>query len=201
MSRGGRPVSFTLSLRLTQLIDASDQHEDEIMIPYYIGLQPYGFYRWNIYTAPQQQLDGASREVPVGKGVGGGSLINGLIWNRGNQESYNTWNELGNFGWGWNDLLPYFKKVSGGGSPWLGMVATKDNFSPKHTRQKSTQTQRLSHDSRMLRPTGQLARFMFHIPIFTGHRQTTGLLRSKNSIYRFLRNQMRVWKQAAISFP
>ena len=98
--------------RLTPLTDASDSYEDEIMLPYYIGLQPYGFYRWNIYTVPQQQLDGVSREVPVGKGVGGGSLINGLIWNRGNQESYNTWNELGNSGWGWNDLLPYFEKVS-----------------------------------------------------------------------------------------
>lgn len=81
------------------------------MYPYYIGLQPYGFYLWNVYTVPQDHLDGNSRYVPIGKGVGGGSLINGLIWNRGNQDSYDAWNELGNDGWGWNDLLPYFEKV------------------------------------------------------------------------------------------
>lgn len=112
-------MRYTPSLRPFALISLRDQHEDEILLPYYIGLQPYGFYRWNIYTVPQDQLDGVSREVPVGKGVGGGSLINGLIWNRGNQESYNTWNELGNFGWGWNDLLPYFEKV---GIAFMSMI-------------------------------------------------------------------------------
>lgn len=81
------------------------------MLPYYIGPQLYGFYRWNLYTVTQEQLNGESRGVSVGKGVGGGSLINGFIWNRGNQESYNTWNELGNAGWGWNDGVPYFRKV------------------------------------------------------------------------------------------
>ncbi|KAL2429009.1 Dehydrogenase xptC [Exophiala dermatitidis] len=87
-----------------------DHYEDEIMIPYYIGLQPYGFYEWGIYTAPQTQLDGVSRHIPMGKGVGGSSLINGMVWNRGNQRSFNAWNDVGNSGWGWNALLPYFEK-------------------------------------------------------------------------------------------
>ncbi|KIW57282.1 hypothetical protein, variant [Exophiala xenobiotica] len=80
------------------------------MIPYYIGLQPDGFYEWGIYTVPQDQLDGQSRHIPMGKGVGGGSLINGMVWNRGNQQSFNAWNDVGNSGWGWNALLPYFAK-------------------------------------------------------------------------------------------
>jgi choline dehydrogenase-like flavoprotein len=47
----------------------------------------------------------------MGKGVGGGSLINGMVWNRGNQQSFNAWNDIGNAGWGWDALLPYFEKV------------------------------------------------------------------------------------------
>ncbi|KIV85530.1 hypothetical protein PV11_01215 [Exophiala sideris] len=89
---------------------ALDHYEDDILVPYYIGLQPDGFYEWGIYTVPQTQLDGESRHIPMGKGVGGGSLINGMVWNRGNQESFNAWNDVGNSGWGWNALLPYFEK-------------------------------------------------------------------------------------------
>ncbi|OQU99029.1 hypothetical protein CLAIMM_04732 [Cladophialophora immunda] len=46
----------------------------------------------------------------MGKGVGGGSLINGMIWNRGIQNDFNIWAALGNPGWDWENLLPYFKK-------------------------------------------------------------------------------------------
>jgi choline dehydrogenase len=81
------------------------------MVPYYIGLQPYGFYDWQIYTVPQNQLDGVARHIPMGRGVGGGTLINGMVWNRGNQESFNSWASIGNSGWAWADLLPYFRKV------------------------------------------------------------------------------------------
>ena len=48
----------------------------------------------------------------MGRGVGGGSLINGMIWNRGSQEDFDIWEQLGNPDWSWNDLLPYFRKVS-----------------------------------------------------------------------------------------
>lgn len=82
-----------------------------IQIPYYIGWQPLGFYDWGISTVPQTQLDGHSRHIPMGKGVGGGSLINGMVWNRGNQQSFNAWTAIGNPGWNWASLLPYFEKV------------------------------------------------------------------------------------------
>jgi choline dehydrogenase len=35
-----------------------------------------------------------------------------MLWSRGSQDDYNDWASLGNPGWGWNDILPYFKKVS-----------------------------------------------------------------------------------------
>ena len=47
----------------------------------------------------------------MGRGVGGGSLINGMLWNRGNAADFDTWAQLGNAGWTWQDLLPYFNKV------------------------------------------------------------------------------------------
>lgn len=51
------------------------------------------------------------RPYDMGKGVGGGSLINGMCWTRGGSADYDAWVTLGNPGWGWDDLLPYFKKV------------------------------------------------------------------------------------------
>jgi choline dehydrogenase len=49
--------------------------------------------------------------MPMGRGVGGGSLINGMLWNRGGQVDFGIWEELGNLGWNWTQLLPYFKKA------------------------------------------------------------------------------------------
>lgn len=46
----------------------------------------------------------------MGRGVGGGSLINGMCWTRGGRADYDAWAALGNDGWGWEELLPYFKK-------------------------------------------------------------------------------------------
>jgi len=50
---------------------------------------------------------------PRGKCLGGSSSINGLIFIRGQKEDYDGWKNLGNTGWGWNDVLPYFKKAEG----------------------------------------------------------------------------------------
>jgi choline dehydrogenase len=91
----------------------SDQYEEHIQVPQFIGDDIGSMYDWNVTTTPQTQLDGATRPLPLGKAVGGGSIINGMVWNRGNQDDYNAWQALGNDGWAWDDLLPYFKKV-----PW-----------------------------------------------------------------------------------
>jgi choline dehydrogenase len=68
-------------------------------------------YDWNLFTTPQTYLDGKRRPYDLGKALGGGSIINGMCWNRGGWEDYEAWANLGNLGWGWLDLLPYFKKV------------------------------------------------------------------------------------------
>ncbi len=70
-------------------------------------------YNWNFTTTPQSFLDNNTRDFDLGHAVGGSSTLNGLVWTRGSKSDYNSWKALGNHGWSWDDLLPYFKKASG----------------------------------------------------------------------------------------
>ena len=68
---------------------------------------------WDYYTEPQAQLDGRRLWWPRGKVLGGSSSINAMCYTRGQPEDYDHWAELGNDGWSWNDVLPYFRKAEG----------------------------------------------------------------------------------------
>lgn len=65
---------------------------------------------WCYKTEPEAGLNGRSLAYPRGKLMGGCSSINGMIYMRGQARDYDHWRQLGNVGWGWDDLLPYFKK-------------------------------------------------------------------------------------------
>lgn len=65
---------------------------------------------WGYNTAPDAGLNGRSLPYPRGKVLGGCSAINGMIYSRGQKQDYDNWAALGNDGWGWNDVLPLFKK-------------------------------------------------------------------------------------------
>lgn len=91
----------------------SDQYEPIIQNPVYVGADIGGIYDWLLSTTPQTQLDGAARPMPQGKVLGGGSILNAMCWNRGGQDDYDAWAALGNPGWDWEGLLPYFIKVRG----------------------------------------------------------------------------------------
>ena len=66
---------------------------------------------WMYQTEPEPGLDGRSVFQPRGKVLGGSSSINGLLYVRGQQEDYDRWRQRGNLGWGYDDVLPYFKKA------------------------------------------------------------------------------------------
>lgn len=59
-------------------------------------------------TSPQAALNQRSCYLPLGKGLGGGSAINAMVYIRGHREDYNQWAQLGCVGWSWPEVLPYF---------------------------------------------------------------------------------------------
>ena len=67
-------------------------------------------HNWCFQTEPEENVDGRSLPIPRGKCLGGSSSINGMIYIRGQALDYNIWAQLGNRGWSFEDILPYFKK-------------------------------------------------------------------------------------------
>jgi choline dehydrogenase len=65
---------------------------------------------WGFKTEAVAGLNGRALNYPRGKVLGGCSSINGMIYMRGQARDYDGWRQLGNTGWGWDDVLPYFKK-------------------------------------------------------------------------------------------
>jgi choline dehydrogenase len=65
---------------------------------------------WNYSTEPEPHLHRRRLYWPRGKMLGGSSAINAMIYMRGNALDYDSWKSLGNSGWGFSDVLPYFKK-------------------------------------------------------------------------------------------
>lgn len=67
-------------------------------------------YNWLFSTAPQRHMNNRSMFLPQGKVLGGSTSINAMLYIRGNRRDYDEWRDLGNEGWGYRDVLPYFKK-------------------------------------------------------------------------------------------
>jgi choline dehydrogenase len=72
---------------------------------------------WCFSTEPEPGLNGRTLNYPRGKVLGGCSAINGMIYMRGQARDYDHWRQLGNEGWAWDDVLPYFKRSE---DHWLG---------------------------------------------------------------------------------
>ena len=65
---------------------------------------------WCFKTEKEPNCDNREMVYPRGKTLGGSSSINGMLYIRGQSNDYDYWRQLGNVGWSWNDVLPYFKK-------------------------------------------------------------------------------------------
>ena len=70
-------------------------------------------YNWGFYTDPQPHMNERKVYWPRGRGLGGSSSINGLIYVRGQPGDYDRWAALGNRGWSWKETLPYFIRSEG----------------------------------------------------------------------------------------
>lgn len=80
-------------------------------------------YDWGFSTVPEEHLGGRKLATPRGKVLGGSSSINGMVFVRGNRKDFDFWEESGATGWGYADVLPYFKRMEswhGGQSAWRG---------------------------------------------------------------------------------
>ena len=84
-------------------------------------------FNWNLTTANLAWLDNHVASFGQGTGIGGGTLINGMVWTRGAKSDFDAWKSLGNSGWGWDDMLPYFMKVLG--IPERSLAATIQSIS------------------------------------------------------------------------
>lgn len=67
-------------------------------------------HRFNISSVPQHEINDLVYRYTIGACVGGSSAVNGMVFDRGAKADYDAWEELGNPGWGWDGLFPYFKK-------------------------------------------------------------------------------------------
>ncbi len=68
-------------------------------------------YTWQFSSEPHEQTLGRRVPLPQGRVLGGSSSINGLVYNRGQREDYDDWSALGNRGWSYAEVLPYFRRT------------------------------------------------------------------------------------------
>ena len=107
------------------LIEAggADRHWAMRMPFTFMRLQFVKRLSWNYWSEPEEQLGGRRLWLPRGKCLGGTSSINGMVYSRGHPLDYDEWAALGAQGWGWADVLPYFRRSEAswrGASAWHG---------------------------------------------------------------------------------
>jgi choline dehydrogenase len=89
----------------------------------YVKLLDHPKLTWGFTAEPDPGVNNRAILYPRGRVLGGSSSINGMIYVRGQPEDFDHWGQLGNRGWGWDDVLPYFKRAEnwqGGGDDFHG---------------------------------------------------------------------------------
>lgn len=114
---GAGTAGCTLAARLTEKSDISvllieagpADRKREIHIPAAFSKLFHSDVDWDYSTEPQEHLNGRRLYWPRGKVLGGSSSTNAMIYIRGARADYDAWRDMGNEGWGWDDVLPLFK--------------------------------------------------------------------------------------------
>lgn len=129
---GGGSAGCVLAGRLSQdpqvrvlLLEAGPRDRNPwIHVPLGYGrLFNHPRLNWRFQSQPEPHLDNRVINQPRGKVLGGSSSINGLLYVRGQARDFDDWARIGNRGWGWDDMLPYFRKAEDqqhGADPWHG---------------------------------------------------------------------------------
>ncbi|XP_069699185.1 glucose dehydrogenase [FAD, quinone]-like [Periplaneta americana] len=115
---GGGSAGCVLANRLSEidewnilLLEAGGEEPLEIDVPAFRDYAYHSRIDWDFKTQPQEEVCGGSPcPWPRGKALGGTTVFNSMIYNRGNRRDYDHWAALGNPGWSFKDVLPVFKK-------------------------------------------------------------------------------------------
>ncbi|KAK6527498.1 hypothetical protein TWF694_004481 [Orbilia ellipsospora] len=116
---GGGTAGLVVANRLSAnplikvgVIEAGANGLDDPIIytPGFVGKAVGTSYDWAFSTTPQSELEDRELYWARGKALGGSSAINFYVWMRGNKQDYDAWSNLGNTGWDFNSMVPYFKK-------------------------------------------------------------------------------------------
>ncbi|NKL41793.1 choline dehydrogenase [Rhizobium leguminosarum bv. viciae] len=112
----GNPVALALSedSSVKVLLLEAGPHADRFWVNTPAGMAKLYFDKllnWNYHTEPMAKLEGRSMYWPRGKALGGSSSINGMVFIRGHRNDFDSWRDLGNPGWGYEDVLPYFRDM------------------------------------------------------------------------------------------
>ena len=117
---GGGSGGCTVAGRLSEdpnisvaVLDAGGKNDNWVVTtPFALVLMVAGnVNNWAFNTVPQKGLNGRIGYQPRGKGLGGSSAINAMVYIRGHRSDYDQWASLGNAGWSFADVLPYFKRA------------------------------------------------------------------------------------------
>lgn len=100
LEAGGRDGSWLFSMPLGFMMTAANPS-----------------YDWGYESEPDAKLAGRSLPVPRGRVLGGSSSVNGMIYMRGHSADYDRWQQMGCRGWGYDDVLPYFRRME---KSWRG---------------------------------------------------------------------------------
>src|SRR3954447_12480185 len=115
---GAGSAGCVLAVRLTEdatgrvlLLEAGPPDRKlEIRIPAAFNKLFKTRYDWAYETVPQEHLDGRARFWPRGKTLGGSSSMNAMMYVRGSRDDYDGWADLGNDGWSYDGVLPFFRR-------------------------------------------------------------------------------------------